>query len=539
MKRLRIALIGSSGGGVGNVGREAQDVVQCVEQELRRCDMHLVSLLLVMTDQPFDSVAKATPPTAGTHAVMTNHCEEDMPQQQAADALHAALLWELETDAKHPSSAATVPPPLPSTNPTAVCTYRGALAQANERARQADAALARHIAAGHIDAVITLSSDPLNVNSRTIKACIQARVPVVGTGGTSVSEITLAGARVIGMSGGSVATTPLTLAASNTSALAAHFGRVYTPPVRVRLAAYHSVLDATLPIVLGISLVCVLVTTPALLQPHQEHQHQHQHQQPQQDNSGFEAAHGLDDIMPAIAHINFQQVMALIARATNSAAAALTMAPTVAAGVLTATQHRYVGVEAILACIVACACGPDNLAAGVVSAALVCALLPRVSAVLARLGCPATATAITACPITGVAAGTTAAFISAITAAVVLQWPLGATLAFARGPTAQALLFSPLAAAGIVGAAVGVFTRYAANVGWYHYFILPLILLEMQGRQQLLLRGIGDGGGGAAAASVDGVGADAFVVAITRILDALVIRSSGEQGVDSARDGYD
>jgi hypothetical protein len=105
---------------------------------------------------------------------------------------------------------------------------QGTLREVNEAARSLDATLAEVVLRGGVDAVIAVSCDPAGVNELLIQAskwvtnqlkclnslrlfalCRETKLAIVGTGGTSISYIIGLGCNVIGSSGGSVATTPL------------------------------------------------------------------------------------------------------------------------------------------------------------------------------------------------------------------------------------------------------------------------------------------------------------------------------------------
>ena len=86
----------------------------------------------------------------------------------------------------------------------------GSLDDVNTALMIEDTRIATLIHSNEIDALITISSDPLNVNKLAVCAAIKKNIPIIGTGGTSLSCISTLGGNVIGCSGGSVATTGIT-----------------------------------------------------------------------------------------------------------------------------------------------------------------------------------------------------------------------------------------------------------------------------------------------------------------------------------------
>ena len=141
------------------------------------------------------------------------------------------------------------------------CTSKGSLVSVNKFVRVEDEKLARAIKDGEVHALIAMSSDPEGVNTRSVSAAIAAGIPIVGTGGKSMSYIASGGGVVVGSSGGSVASTQSSRAICFAVALAAHWGLDYE--IYSASGAYfnraHSVCGAALPILLASSLACLLL----------------------------------------------------------------------------------------------------------------------------------------------------------------------------------------------------------------------------------------------------------------------------------------
>jgi len=132
----------------------------------------------------------------------------------------------------------------------------------NQRLDAADADLAARIRAGTIDAIVSISADPEGHNRQTFDAAVAAGLPVVGTGGTSISHVATRGGHVIGCSGGSVATTAATRGICFAASLAAHFRLRYVLPRPPALAKFRSVVGAALPVFLAVA--CLRTALPGL-----------------------------------------------------------------------------------------------------------------------------------------------------------------------------------------------------------------------------------------------------------------------------------
>lgn len=119
------------------------------------------------------------------------------------------------------------------------------LREVNEQAKVLDAKLADLIENGEIDGVMMMSSDPKGVNAASTKAMANTKIPVVGTGGTSMSNTQMAGAKVISASG-TTGTTNRTRAVAFTSALAKDWKLKYMPVIGSSSAGGSEVLSGNI-----------------------------------------------------------------------------------------------------------------------------------------------------------------------------------------------------------------------------------------------------------------------------------------------------
>ena len=150
-------------------------------------------------------------------------------------------------------------------NPTGALEQKqiGSLADVNRALMVEDERIASLINSNQIDAIITISSDPMGQNKLTILAAVHKNIPIIGTGGTSMSCISTMGGNVIGCSGGSVATTGVTRGICIAASFASYppWGHLkYQLPNAPRLAKFRSIVGASLPVLLSLSLLRVTVS---------------------------------------------------------------------------------------------------------------------------------------------------------------------------------------------------------------------------------------------------------------------------------------
>jgi fructose-specific phosphotransferase system IIC component len=102
------------------------------------------------------------------------------------------------------------------------------LAHINEMAKKNDEELAELIRQGEIDGIMLLSCDPNGVNKEALTAAAEKKIPVAGTGGTSMATTQSMGCNVIAASG-TTGTTNRTRAISAVSAFSKEWKLKYSP----------------------------------------------------------------------------------------------------------------------------------------------------------------------------------------------------------------------------------------------------------------------------------------------------------------------
>ena len=154
---------------------------------------------------------------------------------------------------------------------------QAALSEINEQAKQVDAKLAQMIRDGEIDGIMMMSCDPNGVNSDSVRAMTEKKIPIAGTGGTSMATVQKAGANVISVSG-TTGTTNRTRAVAFTSALAKDWGIKYMPVIGSSAAAggeaaggniwkrinFRGIMMAALPGFIAMALSLALAKIPGL-----------------------------------------------------------------------------------------------------------------------------------------------------------------------------------------------------------------------------------------------------------------------------------
>jgi len=211
----RVALIGSSGGGGATIS-SGESIIQSINHQLSLIkssnnDNNVVALtdvLLIVSNTGLDFKNTST----------------------------IASLWVVDDDGALINEA------------------KGNLRDINERAKRIDASIAIKIMKGEVNALISVSSDPNKVNEKCIIAAIEKNIPIVGTGGTSISTISLNGANVIGSSGGSVATTSISRGISFAASLASYWKLQYIPSDNLKSVKIQAIIGASVPILLISSL---------------------------------------------------------------------------------------------------------------------------------------------------------------------------------------------------------------------------------------------------------------------------------------------
>lgn len=155
-------------------------------------------------------------------------------------------------------------------------TFEGLLKETNDAAADIDADIAAQIQSGRIDGLIVMSADPNHANKLTIEAAAEKGIPIVGTGGTSMALISSKGAKVIATSG-TTGTTNRTRAVSFMTSLCKYWGIKYYPVLgdtgskgasapgnpwkRINL---KGIMQSSLPGFIAMAIVLALSQIPAL-----------------------------------------------------------------------------------------------------------------------------------------------------------------------------------------------------------------------------------------------------------------------------------
>jgi len=104
------------------------------------------------------------------------------------------------------------------------------LEQANKLAEVESDKIAAAILNGEVDGLIMVSADPKKLNKNVIKAAAEKKIPVAGTGGTSMADARSLGAKVVSASG-TTGTTNRSRAVGYVSAFASEWKTKYSPVI--------------------------------------------------------------------------------------------------------------------------------------------------------------------------------------------------------------------------------------------------------------------------------------------------------------------
>ncbi len=142
----------------------------------------------------------------------------------------------------------------------------GILKDVNEELKKLDGALAKKIWNDEIQGLICISCD-VDLHASTLEAAAEKKIPVTGSGGTSLSAASSKfGIRLVGNAGGSVATTSYTRAVSYTYALATAWVKSYDALMSEKhMPQWTSVLCACLPAFWAVAVTCRVLSAVAPL----------------------------------------------------------------------------------------------------------------------------------------------------------------------------------------------------------------------------------------------------------------------------------
>lgn len=224
----RVALVGSSGGGTATLGHtNIGGFVEMISRFLSGIRVHTASVQLV--------------------TVLFVSMDDGGGFDGSTGKEQATLLYIRETY-QH--------------------SIRGTLDAINRRVQTLEKILAKDIREGNIDGLITVSCKP-SLFVETFGAVVARSLPVTGTGGSSLSELSSKfSLRVIGNAGGSVATTPETKAISFANAFSREWGLQFDPSSSAFKAyptpTWRSVLNSCLPAFWGACLLKRLIYTTGI-----------------------------------------------------------------------------------------------------------------------------------------------------------------------------------------------------------------------------------------------------------------------------------
>ena len=224
----RIALVGSSGGHLFVLGgKDPQNLLGEIAKQAEAAEMELSHIVFISASESLDNITKST--RAGVWVGSPQGLEE---------------------------------------------VFAGTLEEANAYASTENDKLAVAIREGQVDGLILVSADVKGLNQPVLDAAAEMKIPVAGTGGTSMADARAMGANVISASG-TTGSTNRTRAVGYLSAFASHWKLKYTPIIgKVQTAAsggsfmdrisLRSIMMSSLPAFIAMALILALGKIPAL-----------------------------------------------------------------------------------------------------------------------------------------------------------------------------------------------------------------------------------------------------------------------------------
>ena len=261
---MNIAIVGSSGGGAATLGHtDPVELLTCINRELSRIKAHRSHSKSPMPNKRFgndnnqiNGEAKILNQVKAALFISTDQSLDSVTDK---DKCYAKLYC---VDCKDNQLTNNM------TSPFSVKMIQsGTLTEINKLYKKLDHELiAKSIENGEIDGLICISCDPSNINSKSISAAGKAKIPVTGSGGSSLAcAVSMHGVRLVGNSGGSVATTTYTRAVSYIYSLCVDWDVMYNPflPLSANdgnidetlLPNVKSVLETCLPVFLVVSII--------------------------------------------------------------------------------------------------------------------------------------------------------------------------------------------------------------------------------------------------------------------------------------------
>ncbi|SHE45840.1 Phosphotransferase system IIC components, glucose/maltose/N-acetylglucosamine-specific [Tissierella praeacuta DSM 18095] len=227
----KIAILGSSGGNLYNLGgKEPLKLLGEIETQCKSAGIEVEEIQFIGAKASMDNINKDTPTRLYTW---------DLSQNKITFSEEKSL-WEINTISE-----------------------------------EKDMVIAEKISSGEIDGLILMSSDPKNTNKYSIKAAIDKKIPIVGTGGTSMATIQSLGGNVIATSG-TTGTTNRTRAVASVQALSKYWGIKYKPTIGgsssstsstddniLQRISFRGIMMSALPGFIAMALVLALSKVPA------------------------------------------------------------------------------------------------------------------------------------------------------------------------------------------------------------------------------------------------------------------------------------
>lgn len=401
MASMSVAVIGSSGGGAATLGHtEPSHLLQVINNELAKIDGESRILHAL-----FVSLHKGTGLDVANSDVDT------------------ATLYCIDNEQSNDAYSQYFPRPVQTAT----------LSQVNETCRSMDATIAKAIRNGKVKGLICMSCS-IDIHSETLLAASQMKVPVTGTGGTSLSAaVTRFHIHLVGNAGGSVATSSYTRAVSFAHALATAWGISYHPfssSIHFINPQWRSVLNACLPVFWAACLASRFLNMVL-------------------EHTDVDTSQWADTV---------RQLLVALESFTL---------PTVCCVVMATSCASHHGSTAVMAsCIAAMAC-EKSILGGLLAGWLVSSILGRVLYRCIVWNVPATMTNL-------VAAGGVGATV------IIVVSPL---VPFLREVTewirwgVHTSMDGSLPGAGFL---IGCLFCYGSKVGYYHAICLPVILVEME-----------------------------------------------------------
>lgn len=333
----------------------------------------------------------------------------------------------------------------------------GTLKEINKLYKKLDEDLiAKSIKDGHIDGLIVISCDPNNINAKSIYGAAKSNIPVTGSGGSSLATaVSKYGIKLVGNSGGSVATTTYTRSISYVYSLSIDWNVRYTPfmPLsttnnnndnsnsmndeNMSLPNVKSVLESCLPAFLIVSIICRLLE---------------KYNFDTDSNTSFLLSFSSDDLLSLL---KYQTL------------------PVVACVVFATSQAPHQGSTVLMSsALAACTSCSGSVLAGLLAGYIVSKLVDRALFTCIIWKIPATMSNILVAG--GIGMLTSLLFqISHITPLCIA---LTNTLRSYLQTTPSYKSWNGLGFGFLFGCAF----CYSSKVGWYHSILLPIILLEME-----------------------------------------------------------